>query len=172
MSQQCPHCRLAVRDGDTFCGECGGALVTRLPGGRAGEARVRSVPVTQAGAVMGLPAVVGLPAVESARRYLELQRGVFAGYISCFAHGNDLYAGMTFWIYLTPARLAIMKIGRQFQDLGGQGNDIYQTLRYDSTRATIAALYDCTLEGADAALRTAGAEPSPAPVAAMTGVPG
>jgi hypothetical protein len=65
-----------------------------------------------------------------------------------------------------------MKIGRQFQDLSARGNDIYQTLRYDSTRATIAALYACTLEGVDAALRTAGAEPGPAPVAAMTGVPG
>ncbi|HEV8219909.1 MAG TPA: hypothetical protein VGQ05_06570 [Streptosporangiaceae bacterium] len=49
---------------------------------------------------------------------------------------------------------------------------IYQTLRYDSIRATIAAMYDCTLEGADAALRTTGAEPRPAPVAVMTGVPG
>ncbi len=85
MSQQCPHCRLAVQDGDTFCGECGGVLVLRLP---------------------------------------------------------------------------------------GQGNDIYQTLRYDSIRATIAAMYDCTLEGVDAALRTTGAEPRPAPVAVMTGVPG
>ena len=84
----------------------------------------------------------------------------------------DLYVGMTFWIYLSPARLALMKIGRQFQDLGGQGNDIYQTLRYDSTRATIAAMYDCTLEGVDAALRTTGAEPRHAPVAAMTGVRG
>ena len=38
MSQQCPYCCLAVHDGDTFCGECGGVLVVRLPGGRAGPA--------------------------------------------------------------------------------------------------------------------------------------
>ena len=380
MSQQCPHCRLAVQDGDTFCGECGGVLVLRPPSGRggptpwsrpsanqdtgpldpplrawpapppampsvagappaaplalpvppdppgplgpagswgepgqtAGAGRLRPVPaaavaqapVTQAGAAVGLPAVepahraekvdyqemsdepvfdplrnarlgrqmlrqtllfvlagfliegaitllfavmafmsrstgplgaapvfsvlaagalllvylftpvpaliaqwsrlLGLradaagvafehiqhaiarhqlphdslipvtkrPPGEGERSYLELQRGVFAGYISCFAHGNDLYIGMTFWICLSPARLALMRLGRQFQDLGGQGNDIYQTLRYDSTRATIAAMYDCTLEGVDAALRSTGAEPRPAPVAAMTGVPG
>ena len=114
MSQQCPHCRLAVLDGDTFCGECGGVLVMRLPGGRAG------------------PAPRSRPSVNRDTGPLD----------------------------------------RQFQDLGGQVNDIYQTLRYDSTRATIAALYDCTREGADAALRTAGAEPSPAPAAGMTGVPG
>jgi hypothetical protein len=66
MSQQCPHCRLAVQDGDTFCGECGGVLVLRLPGGRAGPAPAAAgatqAPVTQAGVA------VGLPAVESARR--------------------------------------------------------------------------------------------------------
>lgn len=119
-----------------------------------------------------LDQVLRQPPGEGPRHYLELRRGVFAGYISCFEHGNDLYVGLTFWIYLSPARLALMKIGRQFQDLSARGNDIYQTLRYDSTRATIAALYACTLEGVDAALRTAGAEPGPAPVAAMTGVPG
>jgi hypothetical protein len=30
--------------------------------------------------------------------------------------------------------------------LAVQGNDTYQTLRYDPARAAIAALYDCTLE--------------------------
>src|SRR5882724_7314359 len=47
MSQQCPHCRLAVQDGDTFCGECGGALVVRLPGGRAGPAPRSRAPANQ-----------------------------------------------------------------------------------------------------------------------------
>lgn len=56
--------------------------------------------------------------------------------------------------------------------LAAQGNDTYQTLRYGPARAAIAALYDCTLEGGDAAVRTTGGEPGPAPAAAMTGVPG
>jgi hypothetical protein len=150
---------------------------SRLLGLRAGAAGVAFEHIQQAIARHQLPhdsliPVTKRPPGEGERRYLELQRGVFAGYISCFTHGNDLYVGMTFWIYLSPARLALMRIGRQFQDLGGQGNDIYQTLRYDSIRATVAALYDCTLEGVDAALRTAGTEPCPAPAAAMTGVPG
>ncbi|HEY3951975.1 MAG TPA: hypothetical protein VGM53_01250 [Streptosporangiaceae bacterium] len=33
---------------------------------------------------------------------------------------------------------------------------MYQTLRYDPTRATIAALHACTLEGIDSAIRAAG----------------
>jgi hypothetical protein len=33
------------------------------------------------------------------RDYLELRRGYFVGYVSCFPHGWDLYVGWTFWIY-------------------------------------------------------------------------
>ncbi|HUY51862.1 MAG TPA: hypothetical protein VMV92_40210 [Streptosporangiaceae bacterium] len=93
------------------------------------------------------------PPGEGLRYYLELRRGVFAGFISCFPHGRDLYVGWTFWIYMSPLRLMIMKVGRQIQNWTGRGNDIHQTLRYDSTRATIAALHACTMEGIDAAVR-------------------
>jgi hypothetical protein len=44
-----------------------------------------------------------------------------------------------------------MRIGRRFQDYTGRGNDMYQTLRYEPARATIAALHTCTLEGVNAA---------------------
>ena len=91
MSRQCLQCRLAVRDGGTFCAECGGVLVLRRPAegpGRRGR------------------------------------RG--------------------------PA-------GRQFQDPGRQDNAIYQTFCNGLAMA---------------ARRTAGAEPRPAPVAAMACVPG
>ena len=91
---------------------------------------------------------------EGRRHYLELRRGAFAGYISCFAHGRDLYCGWTFWIYMSPLRWVLMRIGRYIQDRSGRGNDMYQTLRYESTRATVAAMHACTLEGLDAAIRT------------------
>ena len=41
--------------------------------------------------------------------------------------------------------------------LAVQGNDTYQTLRYDPARAAIAALYDCTLEEEMRPVRTTGA---------------
>ena len=91
------------------------------------------------------------PPGEGRRDYLELRHGYFAGYVSCFPHGHDLYAGWTFWIYISPARLFLMRIGRRFQDYTGRGNDMYQTLRYEPARATIAALHTCTLEGVTAA---------------------
>ena len=95
-----------------------------------------------------------MPPGEGIRKYLELRRGVFAFYISCFPHGRDLYCGWTFWIYMSPLRWITMKIGRQIQDWSGRGNDMFQTLRYESTRATIAAAHSCTVEGIDIAIRT------------------
>lgn len=95
-----------------------------------------------------------LPPGEGIRKYLELRRGVFTGFISCFAHGRDLYVGWSFWIYMSPLRWVLMRIGRYIQDRTGRGNDMHQTLRYESTRATVAAMHACTLEGIDAAIRS------------------
>ena len=90
---------------------------------------------------------------EGVRQYLQLRRGVFTCYISCFPHGRDLYVGWSLWIYMSPFRLAMMKIGRQIQNWSGRGNDIYQTLRYESTRASVGAVHGCMLEGVDVAIR-------------------
>lgn len=91
------------------------------------------------------------PPGEGRRDYIELRRGVFSGIVSCFPHGEDLYVGWTFWIYLSPFRLMLMFIGRRFQGYTGRGNDMYQTLRYESTRATIAAIHSSVVEVAERA---------------------
>jgi len=64
------------------------------------------------------------------------------------------------------------RLAVQDSDLSGRGSGICQTFRYGPARAAIAALYDGTREGADAARRATGAGPGPAPAAALTGVPG
>ncbi|MGD0605643.1 MAG: hypothetical protein ABSA53_18845 [Streptosporangiaceae bacterium] len=96
---------------------------------------------------------------EGRRHFLELRHGYFAGYVSCFPHGHDLYVGWTFWIRVSPIRVLLMRIGRKVQDYTGRGNDMYQTLRFETVRATVAAIHTCTLEGVDVAtapgLRTA-----------------
>jgi uncharacterized membrane protein (Fun14 family) len=84
---------------------------------------------------------------EGRRDYIELRYGVFTGYVSCFPHGHDLYVGWSFWIHISPFRLLIMRIGRIIQNFTGRGNDVYQTLRYESTRATVGAIHTCTLAG-------------------------
>jgi hypothetical protein len=103
------------------------------------------------------------PPGEGRKTYLELRRGFFVGYVSSFAHGDDLYVGWTFWIYVTPLRALLMRLGRKVQDYTGRGNDIYQTLRFESAQATVNVLHACTLEGIDFAMAGSSQAAAPAP---------
>ncbi len=87
------------------------------------------------------------PRQESARDYLELRRGRFSGFISCFPHGRDLYVGWTFFLQMSPARLILMSIGR---------GDIRRTLRFESSRALVAAMHSATLTGIDSVVSAPG----------------
>lgn len=84
---------------------------------------------------------------DKRREFIEVRHGVFTGYVSCFPHGRDLYVGWSFWIYISPFRLLVMRIGRFVQNFSGRGNDMYQTLRYESTRAAVGAIHICTVAG-------------------------
>ena len=95
---------------------------------------------------------------EGDREYLELRRGHFSGYISCFAHGRDLYVGWTFWLHMSPLRLLMMIIGRNVRDMTSRGDGIRRSLRFESIRALVAAMHGASLAGIDAA----SSEPGPA----------
>jgi hypothetical protein len=88
---------------------------------------------------------------EDDREYLELRRGSFRGYISCFVHGADLYVGWSFWLYMSPLRLLMMVIGRNIRDAISRRNAIQRSLRFESARALVAAIHGATLAGIDAA---------------------
>ena len=88
---------------------------------------------------------------EDDREYLELRRGHFRGYISCFVHGTDLYVGWTFWLYMSPLRLLVMVIGRNIRDAISRGKAIQRSLHFESGRALVAAMHGATLAGIDAA---------------------
>ena len=88
---------------------------------------------------------------EDDREYLELRRGRFRGYISCFVHGADLYVGWSFWLYMSPLRLLLMVIGRTIRDAISRRNAIQRSLRFESARALVAAIHGATLAGIDAA---------------------
>jgi hypothetical protein len=99
---------------------------------------------------------------EDDREYLELRRGRFRGYISCFVHGADLYVGWSFWLYMSPLRLLLMVIGRNIRDAISRRNAIQRSLRFESARALVAAIHGATLAGIDAAsdqLDPAGPQP-------------
>ena len=88
-----------------------------------------------------------LPPGEDTRVYLELRRGRFRGFLSCFPHGRDLYLGWTFWLRMSPARLLLLILGRRLRNPGG-GGDIDQALSAESARALVAAMHSATLAGA------------------------
>lgn len=87
-----------------------------------------------------------------ARDYLELRRGLFTGFISCFAYGQDLYVGWTFYLRISPLRYLLMALARVWQTLKRQGTDLYVTLRFDYARAMREAIHSVAREGIDVAI--------------------
>jgi hypothetical protein len=92
------------------------------------------------------------PPHECARDYLELRRGRFSGFISCFPHGRDLYVGWTFFLRMSPGRLMLCSIGRSVQHVTRRGGDIQRALWFESTRALVAAMHSAALAGVSAAV--------------------
>jgi hypothetical protein len=86
------------------------------------------------------------------RDYLELRRGQFTGFISCFAYGQDLYVGWTFWLRISPLRWLLMTLARLWQTLMRRGTDLYVTLRFDYARAMREAMHSVAREGVDVAV--------------------
>jgi hypothetical protein len=86
------------------------------------------------------------------RDYLELRRGLFTGFISCFAYGQDLYVGWTFYLRISPLRWLLMALARVWQTLMRRGTDLYVMLRFDSARAMREAMHSVAREGIDVAV--------------------
>jgi hypothetical protein len=89
---------------------------------------------------------------EGVRDYLELRRGLFTGYVACFAFGQDLYVGWTFWVSISPFRWVCMFIARIWRSLFNRGSDLYTSLRYDSARAMRETMHSAAREGVDVAI--------------------
>jgi hypothetical protein len=89
---------------------------------------------------------------SESRDYLELRRGLFTGFISCFAHGQDLYIGWTLWVRISPARWLLTALARIWQTLMRRGTELHVTLRYESGRAMREAIHSVAREGVDVAI--------------------
>lgn len=86
------------------------------------------------------------------RDYLEIRRALFSGLICCFAYGEDLYVGWTFWLRVSPLRCTLMFLARLWQTLMRRGSDLYVTLRYDYAKAMRAAMDSSVRQGVEVAL--------------------
>jgi hypothetical protein len=89
---------------------------------------------------------------DGVRDYLELRRGIFAGYMACFAYGQDLYVGWTFWVTISPFRYVCMIAARIWESIFNRGSDLYTSLRYDSARAMRETMHSAAREGVDVAI--------------------
>jgi hypothetical protein len=85
------------------------------------------------------------------RDYLEVKRGDFVGYISCFEEGNDLYVGWTFWLRMRPIRWLILRLELLWHEITQKGNELYITLRYESVKSMREAMHSAAREGIDVA---------------------
>jgi hypothetical protein len=88
---------------------------------------------------------------QGSRDVLEVRQAVFSGLVSCFASGNDLYIGWSFWFSLSPARWLLILIRRSFWDLRFRGSAVYVSLQFDRARALREALHSAVREGVDVA---------------------
>jgi hypothetical protein len=86
------------------------------------------------------------------RDYLEVRRALFSGFVCCFAYGEDLYVGWTFWLRVSPLRCFLMFLARLWQILMRRGTDLYVTLRYDYAKAMREAMHNSAREGVDVAI--------------------
>ena len=86
------------------------------------------------------------------RDYLELNSGIFYGYVACFGYGQDLYIGWTYWSKLSPIRYVFMFFARLWQSLFNRGSDLYVSLRFDSARALRKTMHRATRQGVDVAV--------------------
>ena len=85
------------------------------------------------------------------RDYLEVRRGVFAGYVSCFEEGSDLYVGWTFWLRMAPLKYFLLRLERLWHEITQKANEMYVTLRYESVKSLREALHNAAREGIDVA---------------------
>lgn len=86
------------------------------------------------------------------RDYLEIRRALFSGLVCCFACGEDLYVGWTFWVRISPLRWLLTFLARLWQTLMRRGPDMYVTLRYDYAKAMREAMHNSAREGVDVAM--------------------
>ena len=88
---------------------------------------------------------------QDPRVYLELRERVFAGYVSCFSFGADLYIGWTFWIYLSPVRWLWTAVMRLYHSLTLRGTSLYVNLQFDYARAVREQMHSAVRQGVDVA---------------------
>jgi hypothetical protein len=89
---------------------------------------------------------------QGRREVLEVRKGIFYGVVSCFASGNDLYIGWTYWLCLSPARWLMLWLRRFLWGARLYRQAVNASLRADGAEALRAALHRVVQEGVEVAM--------------------
>jgi hypothetical protein len=86
------------------------------------------------------------------RELLEVRKGIFYGLVSCFASGDDLYIGWTYWLCLSPARWLMLWFRRYLWGANLHRHAVHTSLRSDGAEVLRAALHSVVREGVEVAM--------------------
>jgi hypothetical protein len=82
------------------------------------------------------------------RSYLRLDDGYFAGFVSSFPYGTDLFIGWTFWLSMSPAQWLVLTVRQMFR---GASANIYVSLANDQPKAMREIMHAAVRQGVDMA---------------------
>jgi hypothetical protein len=85
------------------------------------------------------------------RDMLEVRYGVFVGYVSAYAFGNDLHVGWVYYWRLSMVRLFFLEIGNLLNGLRGRQTEVHVLARYEPAKTMREALHAAAREGVDVA---------------------
>jgi len=107
------------------------------------------------------------------RDMLEVRYGVFVGYVSAYAFGNDLHVGWVYYWRLSLVRLFVLEIGNLLNGLRGRQTEVHVLARYEPAKTMREALHAAAREGVDVAgsgVPSMMAMPADVPVDAVAGL--
>jgi hypothetical protein len=88
------------------------------------------------------------PHGQPTREYLQVEDGIYLGFISCFAYGSDLFIGWTMSLNLSPFRWIVLHVQRM---LSVRTGGPYSRLAYDQPKALREVLHSVVRQGVDVA---------------------
>ena len=107
------------------------------------------------------------------RDMLEVRYGVFVGFVSAYAFGNDLHVGWVYYWRLSLVRLFVLEIGNLLNGLRGRQTEVHVLARYEPAKTMREALHAAAREGVDVAgsgVPSMMAMPADVPVDAVAGL--
>jgi hypothetical protein len=107
------------------------------------------------------------------RDLLELRSGLFTGYVSVYAFGEDLHVGWVYFWRLSLFKLVLLAVSNLLNGLRSRQTEVHVLARYEPAKTLREALHAATREGASIAAYPAALSeslPTNLPIDAVAGL--